>query len=375
MNIKSLLLGSAAALVAVSGARAADAVVIAEPEPMEYVRVCDTYGVGFFYIPGTETCLRVSGRIRYDIDFEEDDNGWRKRTQAVVNFDARSETEYGTFRRFIRLEGNAYNNDYRNFGSQYYDDTGPGNNVKLAYGYIELGGLLVGYYDTLFDADLQVEFDQTGDYDTVNQIRYTFNGGNGVNAALSLETYNYNETYTPNVVGNIGITQGWGGIQLWAAYDAGNDDLYFFPAYDDFYNEDSWSVKAIGTWKATDALTIDAEVQYSSDSNGASIYSSGYEWLVGASMIYQATDKLSFGIGAQGFFNANGADLINIGNGEFQVIEQDGDGWNVGGQVQYNIVENLLARLWVRYNSFDDDLDYTDEDNYFDGKFRLEATF
>src|SRR6187551_3025688 len=67
MNIKSLLLGSAAAFVAVSGARAADAVVIAEPEPMEYVRICDTYGVGFYYIPGTETCLKLSGYIRYDI--------------------------------------------------------------------------------------------------------------------------------------------------------------------------------------------------------------------------------------------------------------------------------------------------------------------
>ena len=71
MNIKSLLLGSAAALVAVSGARAADAVeVVAEPEPMEYVRVCDTYGAGFYYIPGTETCLRVGGYIRYDIGVE-----------------------------------------------------------------------------------------------------------------------------------------------------------------------------------------------------------------------------------------------------------------------------------------------------------------
>ena len=67
MNIKSLLLGSAAALVAVSGARAADAVVVAEPEPVEYVRVCDVYGAGFYYIPGTETCLKVSGYIRYDI--------------------------------------------------------------------------------------------------------------------------------------------------------------------------------------------------------------------------------------------------------------------------------------------------------------------
>src|SRR5262247_3186944 len=67
MNIKSLLLGSAAALVAVSGARAADAVVVAEPEPMEYVRVCDVYGTGFYYIPGTETCLKVGGYWRYDI--------------------------------------------------------------------------------------------------------------------------------------------------------------------------------------------------------------------------------------------------------------------------------------------------------------------
>ena len=65
MNIKSLLLGSAAALVAVSGAQAADAVVIAEPEPVEYVRVCDVYGTGYYYIPGTETCLRIGGYVRY----------------------------------------------------------------------------------------------------------------------------------------------------------------------------------------------------------------------------------------------------------------------------------------------------------------------
>ena len=67
MNIKSLLLGSAAALVAVSGARAADAVVVAEPEPAEYVKICDVYGAGFYYIPGTETCLRIGGYVRYDI--------------------------------------------------------------------------------------------------------------------------------------------------------------------------------------------------------------------------------------------------------------------------------------------------------------------
>ncbi len=67
MNIKSLLIGSAAALVAVSGARAADAVFAPEPEPVEYVRVCDAYGAGFFYIPGTETCLQISGYVWYQI--------------------------------------------------------------------------------------------------------------------------------------------------------------------------------------------------------------------------------------------------------------------------------------------------------------------
>src|SRR5262245_8843558 len=52
MNIKSLLLGSAAALAVVSGAQAADAIVAAEPEPLEYVRICDAFGAGYFYIPG-----------------------------------------------------------------------------------------------------------------------------------------------------------------------------------------------------------------------------------------------------------------------------------------------------------------------------------
>ena len=68
MNIKSLLIGSAAALAAVSGAQAADAIVAAEPEPLEYVRVCDAFGTGFFYIPGTETCLKFGGYVRFQVD-------------------------------------------------------------------------------------------------------------------------------------------------------------------------------------------------------------------------------------------------------------------------------------------------------------------
>ncbi len=36
-----------------------------EPEPVEYVRVCDAYGTGYFYIPGTETCLQIGGYVRF----------------------------------------------------------------------------------------------------------------------------------------------------------------------------------------------------------------------------------------------------------------------------------------------------------------------
>ena len=73
MKIKSLLLGSAAAMFAVSGASAADAIIAAEPEPVEYVRVCDAFGSGYFYIPGTETCLKISGNVRMRIIAEDHD--------------------------------------------------------------------------------------------------------------------------------------------------------------------------------------------------------------------------------------------------------------------------------------------------------------
>ena len=87
MNIKSLLLGSAAALVAVSGARAADAVVY-EPEPVEYVKVCDAYGAGFFYIPGTETCLKIDGYVRFRVTATKGTNGYQQNNNILLTDDA-----------------------------------------------------------------------------------------------------------------------------------------------------------------------------------------------------------------------------------------------------------------------------------------------
>ena len=65
--VKSLILGSAAGLVAMSGAQAADLPVKAKA--VEYVRICSLYGAGFYYIPGTDTCIKLGGYLRADTTF------------------------------------------------------------------------------------------------------------------------------------------------------------------------------------------------------------------------------------------------------------------------------------------------------------------
>ena len=65
---KNTILGTGAAIVSVATAYAAD-LPSRKAAPVDYVRICDAYGAGFFYIPGSETCLRVSGRIRADYAF------------------------------------------------------------------------------------------------------------------------------------------------------------------------------------------------------------------------------------------------------------------------------------------------------------------
>lgn len=127
MNAKGILLGSAAALIAASGARAADALVIAEPEPMEYVRVCDVYGAGFFYIPGTETCLKIGGYVR--AEWLSDRDGRRGFVRFAPTFDVKSDTEYGTLTGFAEI----YFNWERVVGVGYVDS------VEVYTAYLELG--------------------------------------------------------------------------------------------------------------------------------------------------------------------------------------------------------------------------------------------
>jgi hypothetical protein len=66
MRVKTFLLGSAAAVAVIGGAQAAD---LSIAEPVDYVRVCDAFGVGYWYIPGTDTCIKLGGSVEFTANF------------------------------------------------------------------------------------------------------------------------------------------------------------------------------------------------------------------------------------------------------------------------------------------------------------------
>jgi len=218
MNIKSLLIGSAAALVAVSGARAADAIVAAEPEPVEYVRVCDAFGPGFFYIPGSETCLQISGFVRFRVAATKGTSGYQQNTRVRINFDTRSETELGELRGFMRVQSNS-----------------AGANTDVPYvtdqAIIQLGGLFMGYTESAFAAlwgggvgnwgFIQTDAGGSYGYQQRQQIGYRYDAG-AFYAALVLENDAVNTDWAPDVVGVLGMTQGWGGAFAHIGYDESN---------------------------------------------------------------------------------------------------------------------------------------------------------
>ena len=115
--VKSLILGSAAGLVAMSGAQAADLPVKAKA--VEYVRICSLYGAGFYYIPGTDTCIKLGGYLRAEVGVQHDSvfngnslgvagaaktvltNSYTCALREDLNIDTRTATEYGVVRTFF----------------------------------------------------------------------------------------------------------------------------------------------------------------------------------------------------------------------------------------------------------------------------------
>ncbi|TIU39482.1 MAG: porin, partial [Mesorhizobium sp.] len=309
---KSLLLGSAAALIAVSGARAADAVVVAEPEPAEYVKICDVYGAGYFYIPGTETCLRIGGYVRYDIgggdlgSFDgakaadhqdgDDHNTWLKNTRFTLKTWTGQETELGTLK--------TYTETRFNFGDDNaFEDVNAAHNrgVSLNFAWIQLGGLRVGKDESAFDTfvgyagnvinDTLVPY---GDFDT-NVVQYYFDAGNGFSAVVSLEEGNANDTidsYVPHVVGGVKYTQGWGAITGVVAYDSNYEEVAGKVRLDvNVSNE--LSLFIMGGYGSDDNLNDNLGNHV--DANGRGFYKMwGGNWAVWGGGTYKFNEKTSF---------------------------------------------------------------------------------
>lgn len=86
----NILVGALALPFAMAGAAAAgDAVVPDEFEQQQAVDACDTYGQGFAKLPGTSTCMRVSGQVRFENRLSNRSSATGGRTQ--LDFETRSD--------------------------------------------------------------------------------------------------------------------------------------------------------------------------------------------------------------------------------------------------------------------------------------------
>jgi hypothetical protein len=121
MKITSLLLSSAAVLVAGS-AFAAD-LPAKKAAPAAAVVACPAFGAGFFQLPGSDTCIQLSGYVNYKGSYKtnpasDTTNISAKYAQAGnyrFNLDARSNTEIGVVRGFGRLDNGALGKAYVQF--------------------------------------------------------------------------------------------------------------------------------------------------------------------------------------------------------------------------------------------------------------------
>jgi hypothetical protein len=255
--VKSLLLGSAAGLVAVAGAQAAD-LPVRKAAPVEYVRVCTTYGTGYFYIPGTDTCLRMSGYVQADYLYLEqkrddlDEIGFRAR--ARLNLDLRTATEWGLLRGYIRADWRRQSGTFVGRGqgalgaADLFFGTEPENNLRLDLGYIQFGGLSAGRVQSFFDfwANDGIFTTLLGVSDLKTQaLAYTATFGSGFSATLAVEDAQERRTLAnirpdvfgapfvpvnpldlpgvpvipggtqvPDIVANFRVDQAWGALQL-----------------------------------------------------------------------------------------------------------------------------------------------------------------
>jgi hypothetical protein len=260
-----------AGLMTVVQASAADLPVKARA--VEYVKVCSLYGAGFWFIPGTDTCIKIGGYVRADVTFNGGIHGqpaWNgdlgqqnryadsfaTRSRMALTIDTRTATEYGVVRTFGQaniqfgtLGGSTYNPASISLtspigGTQLLDTPG-GGYVAVEYLFIQFAGFTFGKSASAYASPWQGFPGNISSYllggqntDTgLNNIQYTAQFGNGVSGSIGLDdptvwertaVYNlslplnstentgnaYAGTHAPDVVGNLRVDQAWGLFQI-----------------------------------------------------------------------------------------------------------------------------------------------------------------
>jgi hypothetical protein len=186
-------------VVAVATGQAADLPVKAKP--VEYVKVCGLYGAGFFYIPGTDKCIKLGGLLREQWDihgagdgfaYMDTTNGsWTRgntsdasfRTRTVFTVDVREQSSFGTVRA------------YTAFGAQQTTPNDVTSALYFTRSFVQFagftGGRAVSFFDFIsFDpygySNVRPNLGNTG-ATGINVFAYTAQLGNGVSATISAE--------------------------------------------------------------------------------------------------------------------------------------------------------------------------------------------
>ncbi|HEY9452557.1 MAG TPA: porin [Bradyrhizobium sp.] len=300
-KIKRLILGSAAGLAAISGAQAADLPVKAKA--VEYVRICSLYGAGFFYIPGTDTCIKLGGYLRAETAFNSThyngaysgalgahnrlSNYYSMRARQNLTVDTRTATEYGVVRTFFDANFTWTSGNYAGAGTGgtvYSAAVGQvgnpsdggiaGGSVGINYAFIQFAGFTMGRSVSAFDAPWvnypSNNFDGlvggSGSTNGINQFTYTAQFGNGVSATLSAQDQsaivqsgvmnltgataagmlagsnglnNLGGTRSPDLIGVVKVDQAWGMFQL-SAVAHNNHAAYYGATEPTGHPDDKW---------------------------------------------------------------------------------------------------------------------------------------
>lgn len=296
------LLASAAVLFAMDGARAVEPPVKARA--IEYVKVCSLYGVGFYYIPGTDTCIKLGGYLRVEAAVSTTSiynspvsgpagahnrlsNYYSARSREDFTIDTRTTTEYGMVRTFFEstFSWTTGSTTGTGTGATSYSGDGAGlGTLGVYFAFIQFAGFTMGKAVSQFSApwtnypanNFSGLPGGGGDSTGVNQLSYTADFGEGITATISAQdptayyqtniwnttnatvagiatgvygSQSFGGTRAPDIVGMMRIDQGWGLFQVsLAAHN--NHAAYYGAAETSGHATDKWG------WAAQLALSI-----------------------------------------------------------------------------------------------------------------------